>query len=60
MNHVMAYILLACGCWNIFASLVGQTNGFIASVFFRIIPFSTGCVVCLCAMNMLGWVSIFV
>lgn len=21
MNHVMAYILLVCGCWNIFAAL---------------------------------------
>ena len=59
MNHVMAYILLVCGCWNIFAALTCNTSGMKAAAFFKVIPFFTGCAACMCAMDMLGWVSIF-
>lgn len=59
MNHVMAYVLMACGCWNIFFGLSCNTADIKTAVYGKVIPFFTGCAVCLCAMNILGWVSIF-
>ena len=55
----MEIILMICGTLWIILGLVLKTENFLSSLVFKVIPFITGAVTCLCAMDMLGWVTIF-
>lgn len=55
----MEIILLICGCYSILIGLVVNTKNFISSILFKVVPFLSGVMVCLVAMDLLGWISIW-
>lgn len=56
----MEFLLLACSFyWIIFALILNVKSGLLNKILFKVIPFFTGIVVCLIAMNMIGWVNIW-
>ena len=55
----MRIILMICGVFWVVYSFVTNTHNFKSAVAFKVIPFFTGFLTILCAMNLFGWVSIF-
>ncbi len=58
-NKVMGIVLMICGAFWIIFSLLNNTRNIKSAIFFKVIPFFTGLVTIVCAMDLLGWVSIF-
>ena len=55
----MGIILMICGAFWIIFSLLNNTQNIKSAIFFKVIPFFTGLVTIVCAMDLLDWVSIF-
>ena len=56
----MEFLLLACSFyWIVFALILNVKSGLLNKILFKVIPFFTGVVVCLIAMNLMGWVNIW-
>lgn len=56
----MENILLACSLyWIVFALIINVKSGFMTKILFKVIPFLTGVITCLVAMNLMGWVNIW-
>lgn len=55
----MKYLLMVCGVYWIIFSLTQHTRNFKSSFVYKVIPFFTGILVCLCSMDMFGWINIF-
>lgn len=55
----MEILLMICGCYWIVSSLILNTKNWSSALFFKVLPFFTGVITCLCAMDMLNWVNIF-
>lgn len=56
---IMEIILMICGAYWIFFSLINHTNNVKSSIIYKVIPFFTGLANIVCAADMFGWVSIF-
>jgi hypothetical protein len=55
----MEILLMFCGCWFIFSSLIVKANDFKSSLVFKVMPFFTGAITCICAMDIMGWINVF-
>lgn len=55
----METILMICGIYWIFFSLIQNTLNFKSAIVFKVIPFFAGLATVVCAMDLLGWVNIF-
>ena len=55
----MGIILMICGVHWVMSALVLNTKNFLSAIFFKVIPFFTGFITIICAMNLFGWVNIF-
>lgn len=55
----MEIILMICGVFWVGYSFITYTNNIKSSIIFKVIPFFTGFLTILCAMNLFGWVNIF-
>ena len=56
----MEILLLACSFyWITIALILNVKSGLLTKILFKVIPFFTGVVVCLIAMNLMGWVNIW-
>lgn len=55
----MEVILMICGTFWIAFSLLNNTRNIKSAIFYKVIPFFTGIATVACAMDLLGWVSIF-
>lgn len=56
---IMEIILMVCGVFWIIFSLLNITKNIKSAIFFKVIPFFTGLATIVCAMDLLGWISIF-
>lgn len=55
----MGIVLMVCGVFWIIFSLLQHASNVKSSVFYKVIPFFTGFVTVICAMDLFDWVSIF-
>lgn len=55
----MEYILLVCGLIWIIFGLTMNTKNFVSALVFRVLPFFTGVAACMCAMDLMGYISVF-
>lgn len=56
---IMGIILMVCGMYWIISALIINTKNVLSAILFKVIPFFTGLVTIMCAMNLFGWVNIF-
>lgn len=56
---IMGIILMVCGVFWIVFSFIQRTKNFASAMFYKVIPFFTGLVTIVCAMDSFGWMSIF-
>ena len=56
---IMEIILMICGIFWVGYSFITYTNNIKSSIIFKVVPFFTGFLTILCAMNLFGWVNIF-
>lgn len=55
----MGIILIVCGVFWIISAFMVNTKNWKSAIFFKVIPFFTGFVTIICAMDLFGWVNIF-
>ena len=56
---IIEIVLMVCGVFWIIFSLLNNTRNVGSAIFYKVIPFFTGFVTIVCAMDLLGWVTIF-